>query len=189
MDFNTKTLAAQSIIDAHTAGRRLEEGNGPATDLYHVLDSLLTWCDFHRVDFDATLSELRSDLAEVPPCTVKAGAVALTLEKGRDVHVIQRFATIAETAAFLNTAPTINQADLIAGRYGIDAPHGVASDDEAVTLARRLGCIVSRSTWDDGAGGIGVSYFAILPDEDGRRPDDFESLEAAALDALSVIEP
>lgn len=118
-----------------------------------------------------------------------AGPVTLTRELPDEVLTLARFATIRETEAYLNESPTIDQADLIAGRYGIDAPHGVGSDSEAVEVARRLGCALHQSIWDNGEGGTGISYYAILPDEDGRRPDDFDSLEAAALDALSVIEP
>ncbi|AFU88333.1 hypothetical protein CcrSwift_gp340 [Caulobacter phage CcrSwift] len=64
--------------------------------------------------------------------------VAVTLEQGDAVPVVGRFATVAEAETFL-ASPIRDQAALEAGRYGIDAPHGVASDDDAVTLARRLG--------------------------------------------------
>ncbi|AFU87889.1 hypothetical protein CcrColossus_gp019 [Caulobacter phage CcrColossus] len=137
MSYDTKTLAAQTIIDAHTAGRGLEDDQSRATDLYHVLDSLLTWCDFHRVDFDATLSELRADLASDKP-TETAKTVAVTLDKSDAVEVLARFYTIAEAEAYL-AGPGIDAEALHAGRYGIDAPHGLGHDSEAVPLARKLG--------------------------------------------------
>lgn len=140
MSYDTKTLAAQTIIDAHTAGRGLEEGQSRATDLYHVLDSLLTWSDFHGVDFDATLSELRADLAEVPPVTAKAGRVCVTLETGNGAReeMVSRHYTIAEAEAALD-GPDIDAKALHEGRYTIAAPHGLGNDAEAVPLARKLG--------------------------------------------------
>ncbi|AXQ68560.1 hypothetical protein HOU00_gp116 [Caulobacter phage CcrPW] len=140
MSYDTKTLAAQTIIDAHTAGRGLEEGQSRATDLYHVLDSLLTWSDFHGVDFDATLSELRADLAEEPPCAGNVGRVVITLETGEGAReeFVSRHYTIAEAVAALD-GPGIDAKARHEGRYTIAAPHGLGSDLEAVPLARKLG--------------------------------------------------
>lgn len=140
MSYDTKTLAAQTIIDAHTAGRGLEEGNSPTTDLYHVLDSLLTWSDWRGVDFDATLSELRADRAEVPPVVANSRRVVVTLETGDGARIetVARRHTIAQAEAFLN-GPGIDAKALHEGRYTIAAPHGLGNDAEAVPLARKLG--------------------------------------------------
>lgn len=58
--------AAQAVLGAHNIARRLEDGQPPAVDLYHLLDSLLEWCDASGVDFDAELSNVRADLAAHP---------------------------------------------------------------------------------------------------------------------------
>lgn len=60
----TQTLAdaGQVMLDANQTHRRLEDGNDTGTAIYHGLNSLLTWCDVHKVDFDAILSDLRADL-------------------------------------------------------------------------------------------------------------------------------
>lgn len=51
--------AAQAALDGHTARMGLEDGNGPGTDLFHLLGSLLTWADAWSVDFDEILSQVR----------------------------------------------------------------------------------------------------------------------------------
>lgn len=111
------------------------------------------------------------------------GPVALTHETGGDVHVIARFPTISAAEAFLNTSADIDADDLGAGRYGIDAPHGVGNDDEAVTLARELGFDIFNS--------MGASRYA----RKGymRGPESwskaFDSKEAAAHAVLATVEP
>jgi hypothetical protein len=57
--------AAQSAIDAHHFAYHLEDGHPPSTALYHLLLSLLDWCDYRGVDFDATLSEVRADVPDI----------------------------------------------------------------------------------------------------------------------------
>ncbi|WP_187967902.1 hypothetical protein [Aquibium microcysteis] len=60
----TKAIqAAQAAINAHQKSLLLEDGNGPATDLRHLIHSLLDWSDAMNVDFDATVSEVREDIA------------------------------------------------------------------------------------------------------------------------------
>lgn len=56
--------AAGAAIQANNTMRGLEHGNAASTDLYHLLHSLLEWCDVCGVDFDETLSCLRADLRE-----------------------------------------------------------------------------------------------------------------------------
>ena len=58
--------AAQAAITTHQEAAGLEAGNGPSTDLWHLLASLMEWCDAKGVDFDATVSEVRAD-APWPP--------------------------------------------------------------------------------------------------------------------------
>lgn len=61
--------AAQVALDAHHKAYRLEDGNGSGTALFHLLASLLEWCDAQTpcVDFDAILEEVRQHFAENDP--------------------------------------------------------------------------------------------------------------------------
>jgi hypothetical protein len=59
-------VAAQAAVDAHQQAMALEAGNGHATDLWHLIYSLLEWCDANGVDFDTTVSEVRQDIANTP---------------------------------------------------------------------------------------------------------------------------
>lgn len=60
---NIEVQAAQAAIDTNNRKLRLELENGDSVDLYHMLRSLLDWCDARSVDFDATVSEVRADMA------------------------------------------------------------------------------------------------------------------------------
>lgn len=59
--------AAQAAIDAHQDTLRLEDGNSPETGLWHLVWSLLDWCDAMNVDFDATVSEVRAEIRNAGP--------------------------------------------------------------------------------------------------------------------------
>lgn len=56
--------AAQAAIDTHNAAMRLEDGTGPAVDLWHLLVSLVEWADANSVDLDAELSGAREHINE-----------------------------------------------------------------------------------------------------------------------------
>ena len=42
--------AAQAAVDTHTRSMGLEEGLGARTDVWHLLVSLVLFCDFEDVD-------------------------------------------------------------------------------------------------------------------------------------------
>lgn len=68
------------------------------------------------------------------------GKVALTeCDPANGYGVVARFDTMRDAETFLNTSPQIDKGKLHAGDYGLDAPHGVASDLDAILLARKLG--------------------------------------------------
>ena len=116
------------------------------------------------------------------------GPVTLTLQAADDVIELKAsFSTIADAVSYLNTSKTIDPVDLEEGRYGIDAPHGVASDDEAVTLARDLGFEVF---WSMGAACWAPKGVSISGNISGRGwKTGFQNLEAAALAALASTPP
>lgn len=57
-DITTRTLTA------HCEATRVEHGGSHSTALYHLMCDVLTLCDAKRIDFDALLSEVRSDLVQ-----------------------------------------------------------------------------------------------------------------------------
>jgi hypothetical protein len=61
--------AAKTALDAHALAYRLEDGaeTEGGTKLYHLLASLLEWCDANGEDFDAILSQVRDDFAADAP--------------------------------------------------------------------------------------------------------------------------
>jgi hypothetical protein len=67
------------------------------------------------------------------------GPVSLSLEDGDKITVLERFATIADAESFLGLSASVDPDHLHAGHYGIDAPLGLGSDEEAIPTARRLG--------------------------------------------------
>lgn len=68
------------------------------------------------------------------------GTVALTVCDPADgLTTLARFDTMSDAEAFLNGSPQIDKAKLIAGDYGLDAPHGVGSDVDARLTAKALG--------------------------------------------------
>lgn len=71
--------------------------------------------------------------------------VVVTIDRGDAVEVVERFYSIAGAESFLATSATIDPDDLHAGLYGIDAPHGVGSDSEAIEAARSLGFDVTTA--------------------------------------------
>ncbi|WP_333611694.1 hypothetical protein [Brevundimonas bullata] len=54
--------AAQAALEAHRLVYRLEGGEAPGAELFHILASLLEWSDAQspKVDFDAALDEART---------------------------------------------------------------------------------------------------------------------------------
>lgn len=58
--------AACSAIDAHEVAMKLEPDAGREVQLWHLIYSLLEWCDVNALDFDATVSEVRQDMKENP---------------------------------------------------------------------------------------------------------------------------
>ncbi len=62
----TAVEAAVTAIDAHEAAMKLEPGTGRGVQLWHLIYSLLEWCDVNALDFDATVSEVRQDMKENP---------------------------------------------------------------------------------------------------------------------------
>jgi hypothetical protein len=62
----------------------------------------------------------------------------------RDRGGAVRYHRAAES--FLNLSAGIDPDDLAAGHYGINAPHGAGSDNEAIAMARRLGLIGPQDT-------------------------------------------
>lgn len=53
--------AVRAALEAHRVTARLEDGHGPEVDVYHLLASLITFCDVEKIDLDATLEEVRRD--------------------------------------------------------------------------------------------------------------------------------
>ena len=62
----TPIEAAQAAIDAHQHTMHLENFNGKATDLWHLVWSLLDWCDHHGVNFDDIVADARDERAANP---------------------------------------------------------------------------------------------------------------------------
>lgn len=63
--------AAQQALNTHDTAYSLEKGASPDVQLYHLVASLLEYCDYHGVDLDATVSEVRADLQpEADKCTL-----------------------------------------------------------------------------------------------------------------------
>lgn len=58
-----RAMDAQVAIDAHQAAGGLEEDSGNRTDLWHLVYSLLHWCDEHAIDFDEVVSDVRTDMS------------------------------------------------------------------------------------------------------------------------------
>jgi len=56
--------AAQAAIDVNTKRLRMETGHPPAIDFFHLLVSLIEWCDAHSIDFDASVFEVRRHFLE-----------------------------------------------------------------------------------------------------------------------------
>lgn len=112
------------------------------------------------------------------------GPVALTDWGGR---VLGRFPTIASAEGFLSTSATIDPDHLHAGRYGIEAPHGVGADVEAVPLARALGF---SCFWSMGGAYYAPPGVATTGNDSGKGwKGGFDSIEAAALAALATVDP
>lgn len=100
-----------------------------------------------RFEDDRALFRLGTpDTTPAHELPVKNGPVVITLDHGDKIEIIERFATISDAESFLSLSASIDPDDLEAGNYGIDAPHGVGNDAEAVTLARNLGLIRPRET-------------------------------------------
>jgi hypothetical protein len=57
----TNVDAAQAALDKHDDELGLEEGNGDEVQVYHLVASLLEFCDARGLDFDEILDEVRSE--------------------------------------------------------------------------------------------------------------------------------
>lgn len=53
--------AAQAAVDVHNAALSLERGQPSDVDLFHLIWSLLDWCEVNQVDFDHELQAVRND--------------------------------------------------------------------------------------------------------------------------------
>lgn len=125
-----------------------------------------------------------ADEAEPEGTDGPGGPVALTDWGGR---VLGRFPTIASAEGFLSTSATIDPDHLHAGRYGIEAPHGLGADVEAVPLARALGF---SCFWSMGGAYYAPPGVATTGNDSGKGwKGGFDSIEAAALAALATVDP
>lgn len=117
----------------------------------------------------------------------KGGPVTLTLETPNGIERKASFATIADAESYLGISRTIDPVDLHEGRYGIDAPHGAGSDDEAVRYARARGF---QLFWSMGAACWAPPGVAISGNVSGKGwRTGFLSIEAAAHAALASVDP
>lgn len=87
----------------------------------------------------ATVPEGREDPPQSSELLCDDGPVCISLETGDRIEIVGRFRTIADAESYLGMSASIDPDALHAGRYGIDALHGVGSDAEACELARALG--------------------------------------------------
>lgn len=55
--------AAQAAIEAAAKVSGIDDEGDHSIALWHLLVALLEWSDAHRVDFDATLSDVRDCIA------------------------------------------------------------------------------------------------------------------------------
>jgi hypothetical protein len=55
---------AAAAIARNNEIRGLEAGNGLSTDAFHLICSLIEFCDYHTLDFDELLGEARQSFAE-----------------------------------------------------------------------------------------------------------------------------
>lgn len=111
------------------------------------------------------------------------GPVILTLETATGIEKKAAFACISDAEAYISISTTIDPIDREAGRYGIDAPHGMGGDIDAIATARALGFDVFYSRE--------ASYYTKGPRGDDRTAwtGPFVNQAHAALAALATVEP
>jgi hypothetical protein len=112
------------------------------------------------------------------------GSVSITLEVGDALSTVGYFATITNAETYLATSAAVDPDYLEAGFYGINAPHGVGTDEFAIRLAASYGFDVFEST-------AGAYFTKDLHSEDDPHTwgKVYPSKTAAALAALATIEP
>lgn len=69
--------SAQAAIDLNMQRMRLESTDDQQTRLFHLLISLIEWCEVRRIDFDAAVSEVRQHFLEAEGRCTKCGGTGL----------------------------------------------------------------------------------------------------------------
>lgn len=57
--------AVASAMDSHEQAMKLEANMEPETRVWHMIASLLEYCDEHQLNFDLILESVREDEAEL----------------------------------------------------------------------------------------------------------------------------
>lgn len=132
-----KADSARQELDFKT-GRIAVQGMTPAE--WDAAKARLAVLEAKWNDEDGKLAdELDAMLDDVLDASiVEGGPVTIDREIGGKLELIAAFATIGAAEEFLGLSATIDPDDLEAGRYGINAPHGAQSDDEALVIAHAL---------------------------------------------------
>lgn len=123
---------------------------------YNTIDLALTAALFDESfpeQVQAALDALRKYQPEaepdptvnLDPLKVEDGPIALTYQTARTILTVARFATMTDALTYLDGSTMIDPAERAAGRYGIDAPEGLATDQEAYDLAIKRGFQIWRS--------------------------------------------
>lgn len=121
----------------------------------------------------------------------KDGPVALTYTSrlGGAITTTARFNLIEDAERFLAESPTIDASDREAGRYGIDAPHGLGSDLEAAPTLERLGWRLFHSMGGLYAAAPGVATTGNVQGVGWTPARPGETAPALALRLLALIDP
>ena len=61
--FQASVAAFQVALETHNKAYRLEKGNGPEVDVFHMVASAIEFCDHHHLDFDLILEDVRTHFA------------------------------------------------------------------------------------------------------------------------------
>jgi hypothetical protein len=121
---------------------------GVSPDGCEIQDSEVVYEMSDDAEDESEEDHTADDLTPAHELPCEGGPVSITLAKpGADRDsVVEQFATIRAAESFLNLSAGIDPDDLAAGHYGINAPHGAGSDNEAIAMARRLGLIGPQDT-------------------------------------------
>jgi hypothetical protein len=122
------------------------EADAARASAWAEVETVAAW--LARLPDPPAFEDTADDLTPAHELPCEGGPVSITHAKPGDDRetVVERFATIAAAEAFLNLSAGIDPDDLAAGNYGINAPHGAGSDNEAIAMARRLGLIGPQDT-------------------------------------------